>query len=269
MTAATARRMIGAEVLKLRRNRGVMAFAAALMIGIVILYYGVSAIEHASNPLHNRAAGGFPGFQDGVRALGDFFGMLTAILIGAEAGTADRASGVFRDLVVTGRSRLALFAVRAPAAILVWLSLAAISFALIVAATFLFAPTAPGEVIRPLGVGANPSLGLIVRSAGWVALTGAVVVACTVGVGSLTGSRALTLTAVIGWEAIASNLLLNASFLGSARRGLLSVALDNLIPVPGSRPSITMADGLAVVVLLVWVTAGIALGAWRTQTVDA
>lgn len=269
MNAATARRMIGAEVLKLRRNRGVMAFAIVLMIGVVVLFYGISAIEHASDPLRNRAAGGFPGFQDGVRALGDFFGMLAAILIGAEAGTADRASGVFRDLVVTGRSRLALFAVRAPAAILVWLSLAAVSFGLIVVATFVFAPSVPGDVIGPPGVGATPSLGLILRSAGWVALDGAVLVACTVGIGSLTGSRALTLTAAIGWEAIASSLLLNASLFGSARRGLLNVALDNLIPIPGSRPDVTMADGLAVIVLIVWVALAIALGAWGTQTVDA
>jgi len=269
MNVATARRMIGAEVLKLRRNRGVMVFAIVLMVGIVVLYYGVGALEHASNPVRNRAAGGFPGFQDGVRALGDFFGMLTAILIGAEAGTADRASGVFRDLVVTGRSRLALFAVRAPAAVLVWLVLAAVSFGLIVVATFVFSPSAPGEVIAPVGVGANPGLGLIVRSAGWVALTGAALVTCTVGVGALTGSRALTLTAAIGWEAIASNLLLNAGFLGSARRGLLGVALDNLIPIPGSRPNVTMADGLALVVVAAWVAVAVAVGAWRTQTVDA
>ena len=33
---------------------------------------------------------------------------LIAVLIGAEAGAGDRFSGVMRDLVVTGRSRLAL-----------------------------------------------------------------------------------------------------------------------------------------------------------------
>ena len=36
-----------------------------------------------------------------------------------EAGTGDASAGVFRDLVVTGRSRLALFASRVPAALAV------------------------------------------------------------------------------------------------------------------------------------------------------
>jgi hypothetical protein len=40
---------------------------------------------------------------------------VTAILIGTTAGAADVGSGVFRDLVATGRSRTALFAARIPA----------------------------------------------------------------------------------------------------------------------------------------------------------
>ncbi len=269
MTGAMAYRMIGAEVLKLRRNRGVIAFAMVLMFAVVILYYGVAAIEHASDPLKNQAAGGFTGFQNGVRAMADFIGLLTAILIGAEAGTGDRASGVFRSLVVTGRSRLALFAVRVPAAIIVWLAFAVVSFGMILLATFLFAPDSSTAVHHLHGSGSTPSLGLILQSAGWLTLTGAVLVACTVGVGSLTGSRAVTLTAAIGWEVVASNLLLNAGFLGSARRGILSAALDNLAPISGVRPNVTMAEGLALIVLIVWTAAAIALGAWRTKTLDA
>ncbi len=46
-----------------------------------------------------------------------FFGPLAAIMIGTDGGAGDLAAGVFRDLVVTGRSRLALFASRVPAAL--------------------------------------------------------------------------------------------------------------------------------------------------------
>jgi ABC-type transport system involved in multi-copper enzyme maturation permease subunit len=258
MNASVATRMIAAEVLKLRRNRGVMAFAVFLTVGVVILFFGVSAIEHASDPVKNRPAGGLPGFRDGVRAMGLFFGMLAAILIGAEAGTSDRASGVFRDLVVTGRSRLALFAVRVPAAIIVSLALSAAAYALILIGTFVFAASEP-----------TPDLSLILQAAGWIALADIAVTTLAVGVGSLTGSRAGTLTGVIGWQAIATNLLLNIGFLGSARDGLLTAALTQLIPVPDARATVTMSAGVAVVVVCGWLLVPAALGAWRTRTQDA
>lgn len=258
MTLAIARQMVAAEILRLRRNRGVMAFALLLTVGVTVIYFGVGAIEHASNPIRNPPVGGLHGFTDGIRALGVFFGMLSAILIGSEAGTSDRTSGVFRDLVVTGRSRLALFAVRLPAAVCVSLAVAAAAFALIVLGTFLFAGGAP-----------VPSAGMILRGAGWVALTQAVIVAFAVGVGSLTGSRAVTLTAVIGWQAIATNILLNVSFLGTAREGLLTPALMQIIPVPVGRQEVTMATGVAVAVLVAWAVVPTLVGAWRTRTQDA
>jgi hypothetical protein len=258
VNTSLATHMIGAELLKLRRNRGVMAFALFLTVGVTILFFGVSAIEHASDPVKNRPAGGIHGFGDGVRAIGLFFGMLAAILIGSEAGTTDRTTGVFRDLAVTGRSRLALFAVRAPAAMIVSLALSAAAYALILIGTFLFAASEP-----------TPSLTLILQSAGWIALCEILVTTLAVGVGSLTGSRAATLTGVIGWQAIATNLLLNVGFLGDTRDGLLTAALTQLTPITGDRQTVTMASGVAVIVLLGWLVVPTALGAWRTQTQDA
>ena len=259
MNLSVTRRMIGAEILKLRRNRGTMGFALFLTVGIVILFMGISQLEHASNPIRNPPAGGYHGFRDGVRAIGLFFGMLAAILIGSEAGTSDRASGVFRDLVVTGRSRLALFAVRLPAAVIVSLIINALAFILLLVGTFAFNGGLP-----------NPSFSVIIQSAGWLALADITVVAFAVGVGSLTGSRAVTLTAVIGWQAIATNILLNVSFLGHARDALLTAALTQTMPVnPGDRPTVTMATGIAVVVMIGWLVIPSLIGAWRTQTVDA
>src|SRR5581483_883352 len=132
MTFHTTRAMIGAEILKLRRNRALMGFAFLLSVLVVVIVFGYSAIEHSSNPAQNGPAGGLDGFHRGLRLLGLFFGGLTAILIGSEAGTADISSGVFRDLVATGRSRLALFAVRAPAAIVVTWVFIGIAYALAV-----------------------------------------------------------------------------------------------------------------------------------------
>jgi ABC-type transport system involved in multi-copper enzyme maturation permease subunit len=258
MTLTVARQMIGAEILKVRRNRSVMAFALLLTVGVVVLFYGYDAMQHASDPVQNSPAGGLNGFRHGVEALGVFFGMLAAVLIGAEVGTADVSSGVFRDLVATGRSRLALFAVRLPAAAIVSLCLSAAAYALVLLATFVFA-----------GGTATPGLGLILQSAGWIALANVVVAGVAVGVGSMSGSRALTLTAVIGWQAILTNLLVNVKSLGSVRDALLTPALQQLMPVEGDRLDVVMAVGIAVLVICAWLVIPQALGAWRTQARDA
>jgi hypothetical protein len=259
MTLTVTRQMIGAELLKLRRNRGVMAFALVLTVGIVVLWYGYVALRHAGDPLHTPAAGGVGGLRRGILDLGQYFGMLAAVLIGAEAGAADLSSGVFRDLVTTGRSRLALFAVRLPAAAIVTLCMSAAAYGLVLLATFTLA-----------GGTATSSVGLILQGAGWIAVANLAVVAVSVGVGSLTGSRALTLTALIGWLAIVTNILVSVSSLGAARDALLTPALGQLLPVQGAGDNqVVMATGIAVVVILAWLVVPQAVGAWRTRTQDA
>jgi hypothetical protein len=257
MTLVTARQMVGAEMLKLRRNRPIMGLALMLSIGLVLLYFGYNAIEHASNPATNGPAGGIFRFQRAVRVLGLQFGSLVAILIGSEAGTADLGSGVFRDLVATGRSRLALFAVRAPAALIVTLVFNGVAFLISVAATFVFAGGLP-----------TPSLSLILQSAAWILMANALVAAFAVGVGSLTGSRAMTLTAVFGWQVLATQLLLNVPSLGSVRDGLLTAAANQVAPFDFTE-GLTMASGVAVAVLVAWLVVPTAVGAWRTSTRDA
>ena len=258
MSLTVARQMIGAEILKVRRNSSVMAFALLLSAGVIVIMFGYTAIQHSSNPAHNAPAGGILGFTRGVRSLGEFLGMLAAVLIGAEVGTADVANGVFRDLVTTGRSRLSLFAVRLPAAAIVTLCLSAVSYGLVLIGSFALA-----------GGGATPDLSLILQGAGWIAMANIVVAALAVGVGSLTGSRALTLTAVIGWQAIVTNLLVNITSLGSARNVLLTPALTNLMPVNGGDGSVFMAATTAVIVVCGWLLVSQFAGAWRTETRDA
>ena len=63
-------------------------------------------------------------------------------------------------------------------------------------------------------------------------LATAVVTALAVGVGSLTGSRAVTLTAIIGWQTVASGMLYLATFLGAARDLVLVFAVSRFQPGP-------------------------------------
>lgn len=256
MTLTVARQMVSAEVLKLRRQRPLMAFAGLLTIGVVVIFMGYLQIRHASNPQY-APAGGLLGFTHLLRALGMYFGALAAILIGTEAGTADLSSGVFRDLVATGRSRLALFAVRAPAAIAVTLAFSAAAFGLGLLATFLFA-----------GGGPTPSLGLVLQGAAWIALANSILAALAVAVGSVTGSRGVTLTALIGWQLVATQIILGVTSLGSVRDVLLTSALAHTLPI-GDGVGVAMSTAAAVIVLVGWATVPALVGAWRTRVSDA
>jgi hypothetical protein len=260
MTPVTFRQMVAAELLKLRRRYSVIAFAAFFSIGTPILYFGIQAIQHASNAAAYGPAGGIHNFNRAIVILSIFFGALAAILIGTEAGTTDVGSGVFRELVVTGRSRLWLFCVRVPAALIVTLALALCGLGVSLFATYAFAGGQP-----------TPSASFAIDAVLWVCGAQALMCAIAVGLGSLTGSRAVSLTALIGWEVIASRLLPMITFLGSARYAIPNIALGGLKPgdpLPDSN-GIVPGAAISVAVLAAWVIVWLAVGAWRTRVRDA
>jgi ABC-type transport system involved in multi-copper enzyme maturation permease subunit len=253
------RQMIGADLLRLRKKRGFMALVLAAVLAPLVVWTGYQVIEHASNPAHYGPAGGVDHFVRMLDMLGIFMGPVAAVLIGAEAGAGDLAAGVFRDNVITGRSRWALFLARIPAALMVTFAVIGLGFAVGLAVTFGFA-----------GGLETPSLSLILESALWLALANGVICVVAIGLATLTGSRPGTITALIGWELVLSPLLVQSKSLGSLRDGLLDGVLVFLKPGPASgAPSISMSIGVAVAVTLLWLAILPALGAWRTQTRDA
>ena len=62
-------RLIRAEVLKLRRRRGMLAIVAGITLGVVALAFGVSAIQHAGNPAKYGPAGGAAAAQGDAAAV--------------------------------------------------------------------------------------------------------------------------------------------------------------------------------------------------------
>jgi hypothetical protein len=254
-----ARQMVGAELLRLRKKRGLMALAAAAVMAPLVIWTGYQVIEHASNPASYGPAGGLQHYARMLSLLGVFMGPVAAVLIGAEAGAGDLAAGVFRDNVLTGRSRMALFLARIPAALAVTFTVIAIGFAFGLAVTFTFAGGLP-----------TPSVSVILESAAWLALANGVVCVIAIGLASLTGSRPGTITALIGWELVLSPLLVQSTSLGSARNGLLDGVLLFLKPGPVSgAPVLTMSVAVAVAVTALWAAVLPALGARRMQTRDA
>ena len=130
MNQAGVRAMIAADILKLRRHRATMTTAALLSVGMALVYFAFIEARHHGNLAGPQA------LSDGATMMGTYFGAFAAILIGAEAGTTDLASGVFRDLVATGRSRTTLFLVRIPAAVAIAVPLTLSGFAVAVAAAY-------------------------------------------------------------------------------------------------------------------------------------
>jgi len=259
--SAIALRMTGADFLKLRRKRWLVLLSLFLTLGILAIVYLVTVIQHASAPSNHGPAGGVEHFGDGVRVLALIFGPLAAILIGIEAGAGDSATGVFRDLVVTGRSRLALFASRVPAALLLCWTVMVAGFVLVLVASIVFASGLP-----------TPGTALIFNSLGFILLATGVVCVVAVGFASLTTSRAGAIVTLIAWQIVASPLLSSIGSLGSARRLILSQAIGHFSPVSTEGrhgTTVAMSTGTALIVMIGWLVIFLMLGAWRTAEMDA
>src|SRR5205823_169387 len=127
-------------------------------------------ILHLNNPAHYGPPGGIGGLQGSIAGL-SLAGSVAAIPVGTAAGTADGSTGVFRDLVATGRSRWALFAARVPGALLFFLPIITLGYVVIAACSVGLA----GSPSHPMGPGeaasfVTPSAGLIARGYGWIVL---------------------------------------------------------------------------------------------------
>ena len=93
----------------------------------MLIGYAVVAVQHASDPDRYGPGGGLENFVPSIGLLSGLVAVV-AILIGVTAGTGDLRAGVFRELVITGRSRLVLFAARIPGGLALVLPFAAAGF---------------------------------------------------------------------------------------------------------------------------------------------
>ena len=252
--------LVRAELLKMRKRRGLVASTVALTIVPMIVAYVVLVLLHVANAAKHGPAGGAKDFADSLNVLGALT-VVAGILVGATVGTGDVGAGVFRELVVTGRSRLALFAARIPAGLAFLLAPVAIGFAVSASVATLLT----GHLAAPSGR-------LLVHSAGWLGLLAALSFVIALGFSSLISSRGTSIAILLSWLLVAMPLLMQISSLGVLREGLLGPATDRLEPAAvlgnGGAPVATSL-GAAIVVIALWAIVPLAAGAWRTQTRDA
>jgi hypothetical protein len=245
------RRLIAADVLKLRRRRGMLSISLLLTLGATALAFIVMAIQHAGNPAEFEPAGGLENYRNIISFAGAM-ALVVGAIVGGTAGTQDLESGVFRDLAATGRSRTALFASRATAALVVVLTIVGLTAAFTGAASVALA-----------GSLAAPGAGALVAGTAGVLVTGALSAAVAVGLSVLVASRGPVIGIQLAFYFAISPLLIGMGFLGGARQAIPEVAVKRIADLPGD-----LHIGLvtAILVVVAWAAAALALGAWRTST---
>jgi hypothetical protein len=267
--------LISAKFLELRKRRTLMIVTVAFTVGLPVIFYGIRLLYHLGNPARYAPAGAPNAFPT-IGTLMAEFGFIAAAALGATAGTADLTDGMFRHLVITGRSRLALYLARIPAGLSILLSLAAAGFTVTCLVTaFLGSPQAPGAVT--LSPGAMAGAGL------WLELYLVIGFTVGLGLGALMGQRTvpvilLTVLMIIITPALAGHAL---PYFLDGERLVVGVAMDQLQPAalaggtrigPGGGVGLQippMPTWAMITVIAGWITGWSAIGAWKMATRDA
>jgi hypothetical protein len=122
--------LITTKFLEQRKRRGLMIAVVILIMALPVLVLGLRLIFHAVDPKTYGPAGSPSIFSGLVNAMAEF-GFIAAAALGTAAGTTDLTDGMFRHLVVTGRSRLALYLARIPSGLAIVLPLVGVAFAMV------------------------------------------------------------------------------------------------------------------------------------------
>jgi hypothetical protein len=255
-------RLISAEILKLRKRRGLMIASGLMTVGIIVIVNVVLIVLHAVNPDHHGPAGGLSNLGGASGAI-SLLGSVAAVLVGATAGAGDLNAGVFRELVVTGRSRLALFLARIPGGLAVLWTFIITAYVITAIISVAFA-----------GSTGKPSLGLIVKGGLWLLLVTGLYFAISLGVAALVGSRSTAIGVLLAFRLAVGPIIASIAFLGWGREIVPGPALERLLPSALAEhvrqgPDLHEALSTAVLVIALWAAISLGVGAWRTQTRDA
>ncbi|MDA8026256.1 MAG: hypothetical protein M0T78_06945 [Actinomycetota bacterium] len=253
------KKMVGAEVLKLRKNRSQVITASLLTIGVVVIYFAVLEILHLTNAASHGPAGGTSNFTNAISLL-LFIGSAASIIIGARAGSIDQSSGVFRDLVSSGRSRISIYAARVAGAILFYLPFVVVALLVAMFATSVLHGTLPTPTASGYWNNFAVTIGVTIFN-----------LIMALGIASLTLSRSITVGILLVWVLFAQRLIVSITYLGGFRKAFPLVA-EHSLNLSGRGPlgaPITEGTLAAVAVLVIWSVVTLGVGAMRTIKMDA
>jgi ABC-type transport system involved in multi-copper enzyme maturation permease subunit len=256
------RRLPAADLLKLRRRRGLVVVTSLLTIIALALTYGIIEMVHLASPATHGPAGGVENLGHGSW-LAVTLGAVAAAIVGSIAGAGDLEAGVYRDLVVTGRSRLALYGSRLVGGLLFLLPFVVAGYIVAAAAAVGLAGS------RPV-----PGAGLVVTTGLWIVLQVAFYYLLAFGTAALIGSRSYTIGILLGFRLALTPILASIAALGVGRELIPGVAIQALAPAAlgdtiRQGPVVPMSTAAIALVLLVWAAVVVAAGAWRDASRDA
>ena len=269
--------LISAKLLELRKRRTLMIVTVAFTVGLPVIFYGIRLPYHLGDPARYGPAGAPGAFATAGTLMGEF-GFIAAVALGVTAGTADLTDGMFRHLVITGRSRLALYVARIPAGLSIIGSLAAVAFTMTCLVTaFLGGPQADSAASA-----VHVSAGDMVRSGLWLELYLAVGFMVGLGLSSLMGQRTVPVVLLVVLEIIITPVLADhpLPFFLNGERVVVGIALDQLKPAAlAGGTTVGPSGGLVhlppmptwamITVIVGWIVGWTAIGAWKMATRDA
>jgi hypothetical protein len=294
-----------------------MVVVGVVTIGPTVLILGLRLAFHLFDPARFGPAG-YPGQFATAASLQAGLGFIVAVVVGTTAGTTDLNDGMFRHLVITGRSRLALYLARIPAGLAILLPAVALAFTMLCLVTSYEGVPQPASVTmngnvsippyldqaqlptRAPGTGYSdyimnevtefgPPVNEMAKTGLWVELEVAIAFLVGLGLGSLTGQRAVSSILLLGFELIVTPILATVPipyFLDGQRLDF-GVAMDQLRPVwlvassdvgglgnvvfggQGTPRVPPMPAWAMITVIAGWIAGWSAIGAWRMMTRDA
>jgi hypothetical protein len=336
--------LITTRHLELRKRRGLMVVVGVVTLGPTVLILGLRLAFHLFDPAHYGPAG-YPGQFATMASLQAGLGLIIAIVVGATAGTSDLNDGMFRHLVITGRSRLALYLARIPAGLAILLPAVALAFTMLCLVTSYESESQPTSVAMNANIsippyfdqaqlqtwaqqhprqaaeafqpvvnvngprpvtgsgtttdytdyikneisGFEPPVNEMAKVGLWVELEVGIGYLVGLGLGSLTGQRAVSSILLLGFELIVTPILATVQipyFLDGQRLDF-GVAMDQLRPVwlvastdvggignvvfggQGAARIPPMPTWAMISVIGGWIVGWSVLGAWRMMTRDA
>jgi hypothetical protein len=279
--------LITTKHLELRKRRGLMIAIAVLVLALPVLLLGLRLLFHLIDPAKYAPAGSPSIFSSVSNVLAEF-GFIAAATLGAAAATTDLSEGMFRHLVITGRSRLALYLARIPAGLAIILPVAAAAFTMLCLVTSYEGIAGPG----------NPAINEMFKIGLWLELEVGIGFLAGLGLGSLTGQRTLTTVLLIALEIIVTPILAAhvIPYFLDGQRLVVGIAMDQLRPAalgagnlagggpggsgPGGPGHIVfggrgalgippMPTWAMICVIVGWAVGWSGIGAWRMATRDA
>ena len=255
--------LVAADLLRLRKRGGLIAVTALLTIGAVVFISAVNELLHAVDPATYGPAGGVRMFGHVVFVVSTL-GAVAAAIVGSTAGAGDHEALVYRELVVTGRSRLALYASRIPAGLGFLLPFVAIAYAISAVVAVVLA-----------GVNPLPTMHVMAVAGLWVLLQAGFYYVLACAIANLLGSRAYTIGIVLAGRLVLTPVIASIRPFGVVRELTPGVAIDRLAPATLA-PAVTRFDGAVpmslaatAAVLIGWIAVALVAGAWRDTTRDA